>query len=200
METPVDVGSPPKSASDGPARSHEQSFSATMEVGGQISAPQSESAVVLDTGAAANLVCYNWLDNHNLFLGLQGLVKAVPYPSNARFEFGDGRIGEVKHVADIKVGIAGCKGASTAFVLGAEIPALLGKGASEALGAQLGFEEDTLSLLRRGVRVPPRVNAMGHYIISVVEFGRGLNVAAPYFEWSVAGDDLICLMEVCICH
>ena len=57
-----------------------------------------------------------------------------------------------------------------------------------------------LSLLRHGVRVPLGVNAMGHYIVSEVEFGRGPNVAAPYFEWSVAGDDLICLMEVCICH
>ena len=82
------------------------------------------------------------------------------------------------------MGIAGCKGAFTAFVLDAEIPAVLCKGELESLGAQLDFEKDTLSLLRRGVCVPLGVNAMGHYIVSVVEFGRGSEVAASYFEWS----------------
>ena len=101
--------------------------------------------MVLDAGATANLVCYKWLENHNSFLERQGLEKAVPYPSNARFKFGDGRMGEVKHAADIKVGIAGCKGTFTAFVLDADIPALLRKGALDALGAQLNFEKDTLS-------------------------------------------------------
>ena len=41
----------------------------------------------------------------------------------------------MKHAADIKVGAAGCMGAFTAFVLDAEIPALLCTGALEALGA-----------------------------------------------------------------
>ena len=86
-------------------------------------AAQSESAVVLDTGATANLVCYKWLENHNLFLGKQGLAEAVPYPSAARFKFGGGGIGEVKHAADTKVGIAGCAGAFAAFALDAEVPA-----------------------------------------------------------------------------
>ena len=54
-----------------------------------------------------------------------------------------------------------------------EIPALLRKGALEALGAQLDFAKDTLLLERRGVCVPLGLNAMGHYIMSVVEFGRG---------------------------
>ena len=102
-----------------------------------------------------------------------GLEKAVPYPSSSRLKFLGGGIGEVKHAADIKVGIAGCKGAFAAYALGAETPALLCKGALEALGAQLDFEKDTLSPLRHGVRVPLRVNAMGHYIVSVVEFGPG---------------------------
>ena len=159
-------------------------------MGGQFAASNSESAAVLDTGATANLVCYKWLGTRNSFLGRREMEKAVPYPSNARFKFGDGRIGEVKHAADIKVGVAGCKGAFTAFVLDAYIPALLRKGALEALGAQLDFEKDTLSLLRHGVRVLLRVNAVGHYIASVVEFGRGPAVAASYFEWSFA--DCIC--------
>ena len=112
--------------------------------------------------------------------------KAAPSPSSARFKFGDGRTGEVKHAADSKVGVAGCKGACAAFVLGAEIPALVCEEALEALGAQLDFEKDTLSRLRHGVRVPLRVNAMGHYVVSVVEFGRGPNLAASRFEWAVA--------------
>ena len=56
----------------------------------------------------------------------------------------------MKHAADIKVGTAGRKGAFMAIALEAEIPALLRKGALEALGAQLDFENDVLSLLRRG--------------------------------------------------
>ena len=64
-----------------------------------------------------------------------GFAKAGPYPSAARFKFGDGGNGEVERAADIQVGTAGCKGASAAFVLGAEIPALLWKGALEALVA-----------------------------------------------------------------
>ena len=146
--------------------------------------------MVLDSGATANLVCYKWLDNRNLFSERQGLGKAVPFCSSARFKFGYGGIGEDKDAADIKAGIAGCTGAFAAFVLGAEIPALLGAGAPEAqgaLGAQLDFEEDALSLSRHGVRVPFRINAMGHYVVSVVEFGRGPNVAASRFGWSVVG-------------
>ena len=50
----------------------------------------------------------------------------------------------MKHAADIKVGIAGRKGAVAAFALEAEIPALQCKGALEALGAQLDFEKDTV--------------------------------------------------------
>ena len=158
-----------------------------MEVGGggQFSASQSDSVVALGTGATANLVCYKWFANHNLYSGRRELEKAVPHPSSARFKFGDGRIGGVKHAADNRVGIAGCKGACAAFLLDAEIPAWLRKGALEALGAQLDFEKDTLSPLRHGVREPLRVNAEGQYIVRAVEFGRGPNVTASYFERSV---------------
>ena len=62
-------------------------------------------------------------------------------------QFGDGRIGEVRYAADIVVGIAGRRGAFTAFVMDAEIPALLRKGALDALGAQLDFGKGALSLL-----------------------------------------------------
>merc|ERR1712052_65500 len=95
------------------------------------------------------------------------------YPSAARFKFGDGRIGEVQYAANISVGIAGCKGTFTAFVMDAEVPALLRKGALEALGAQLDFAKDTLWLERHSICVPLGLNAMGHYVMSVVELGKG---------------------------
>ena len=64
----------------------------------------------------------------------------------------------MKHAADIRAGIAGRKVASTARVLDAEIPALLRKGAPEALGAQHDFERDILTNRKHGVRVLLRVN------------------------------------------
>ena len=72
------------------------------------------------------------------------MEKVHLYPSAARFQFGDGRIGEVQYAANVTVGIAGRKGTFTAFAMDAEIPALLRKGALEALGAQLDFAKDAL--------------------------------------------------------
>ena len=53
-----------------------------------------------------------------------------------KFRSGDGRLGEVRQAAGIPVGIAGNRGRFTAFALGADISALLRKGAAEALGGQ----------------------------------------------------------------
>ena len=105
-----------------------------------------DSVVVLDTGATANLVCFRWLSHHNSLLEQQGLPRVLTYPAQARFKFGDGRTGNVCFAADITVGIAGAKGAFTAFALDADIPALLCKGASEALAGQLDFARSTLTL------------------------------------------------------
>ena len=58
----------------------------------------------------------------------------MPYSTMARFKFGDGRVGEVKHATDIMLAIAGRKGVFTALALGADSPVLFRKGASEALG------------------------------------------------------------------
>ena len=62
----------------------------------------------------------------------------------------------------------------------------------EALGAQLDFAKATLWLERRGICVPLGLNAMGHYVMSVVEFGKGRpkrtrdpQFSASYFEWSL---------------
>ena len=55
-------------------------------------------------------------------MGRESVAKAAPYPFPPRIKFGGGRVGEAKRAADIKVGIAGCKGAFTAFAPDAEIP------------------------------------------------------------------------------
>ena len=55
----------------------------------------------------------------------------------------------------------------------ANIPALLRKGALEALGGQLDIERDISPTRKYGVRVPLRVNGAVHYVLSVVEFGKG---------------------------
>ena len=170
----------------------QNSFSTTFDLGGVFVAPKASSVVALDTGATANLVRRAWLANHNQFLERMGMEKAHLYPSAARFKFGDGRIGEVQYAANITIGIAGCKGTFTAFVMDAGIPALLRRGALEALGAQMDFAKDTLLLERRGICVPLGLHSMGHYIMGGAEFGRGgtkrtrgPQFSASYFEWSL---------------
>ena len=109
-------------------------------------------------------------------------------PAQARFKFGDGRMGDVEIAADITAGIAGPKGAFTDFALDAEIPALLRKGALEALRGRSDFSRGTPTLGSRGVGIPPKVNDMGHYILSVVDFDgrRSSRNRAPGFSASMA--------------
>ena len=185
MESPLEVGPSWEQGPGGPERSLEQSFLRDLRDWWAI------CGLALETGAAADLVCHKWIANHNLFLQKLGLPKMLSYSAAARFKFGDGRVGEVKRAADIEVGIPGCKGASAASVLDAEIPALLRKGALGAPGGHLDLERDISTIPKRSVRVPLRVNEMGHYVLSVVEFGkgpprsdRGPNLAASYSEWS----------------
>ena len=59
-----------------------------------------------------------------------GIPKVSTYTTLARFTFGGGSIGGVRYAADIEVGIPGRRGTYTAFVPGADILALLRKGAS----------------------------------------------------------------------
>ena len=200
METPVIVGCPPRAAPVGPVRSQKHSLPTTIELGGQFVGAESESVAVLDTGATAIFVCYEWLERRDLVLGEHGFPKAIPYLSAARFEFGVGGIGEVKNAADIKVGFAGCKDALEAFVLDAETPALLRKGALEALGDPLDFDKDTLSLLRHGVSAQ-RTLMPWSIILSLrpsLATGRILRPRTSSGRFWRSGQ--ICLMEDCICH
>ena len=84
-----------------------------------------DSAVVLDTGATANLVSVRRLTHSNSLLGEMGLPRVTTHPAMARFKFGEGRMGDVRSAAEITVGIAGANGNFTVFVLDADTPALL---------------------------------------------------------------------------
>ena len=71
-------------------------------------------------------------------------------------------------------------------------PALLRRGALEALGGQLGLARDVLAIWNHGIDTPLKVNEMGHYLLSVFAFGEetscvdlGPKLAAPYFEWAI---------------
>ena len=60
----------------------------------------------------------------------------------------------------------------TAFVLDGDIPALLRKGAMEALGGRLDLFHASLLIRQQGVQIPLRVNMAGRYILSVVDIRR----------------------------
>ena len=124
----------------------EKSLPTTLEAFMQLICTKEDSVAILDTVATANLVCFRWLNRHNSMLGKMGLPRVSPYPAQARFKFGDGRMGVARFAVDITADRAGAKGDFTAFVLDADIPALLRRGASEALGGQLEFPGDTLPL------------------------------------------------------
>ena len=144
---------------------------------------RNDSVVILDTGATANLVCFNWLSHHNDLLARRGLPKVVSYPARAMFKFGDGRVGEVCHAADIAVGVAGFKGAFTAFVLDSDVPALLSKGALESLRGRLDFAQHALTLGTTGKVIPLQMSDMGHYILSVADFPSRVQ-SASLLHWT----------------
>ena len=57
-----------------------------------------------------------------------------------------------------------------AYVVDAEIPALLGKEALETLGAHLNFCQRVLTLEAIGADIPLKVSAVGHYLLDVADF------------------------------
>ena len=129
METPV---FPQKAESVGGCetrRKCEQPFVITADAGDAFMVSQD-----------ANLVCFRWLARRNCFLGRRGIPRRpAANPSQARFRFGDGRLGGVRRAADIPVGIAGNKGMYTARVPEGDTPELLRAGAAEAPGRQMDF-------------------------------------------------------------
>ena len=86
----------------------EQSFSTTMEAGGLF--VLANSVVVLGTGATADSVCFSWLERRGRILQRESFPRVSTYLASARFRFGDGHLGVVRHAADIPVGISGDEG------------------------------------------------------------------------------------------
>ena len=167
----------------------EQAFSAALDMVGLIMVSKGDSVVVSDARATPNMACFRWLEHHHRLLERSGPQKASTNRSDARSRFGDGLPGEVRHAACIPAGVAGSKGMFIAFVLDADIPALLRKDAVEALGGQLDFSRDSSVLLKEGVASPLRANMLGDYNLCVVDFGAGASrkvrrpvVSASYFE------------------
>lgn len=79
---------------------------------------------VLDSGAAANSVCFRWLEDRNKSLGRTGRSSS----------HGLSGLRAIRFAADIPVRLAGNCVECTAFVPGADFPAFLRKGALEAAG------------------------------------------------------------------
>ena len=128
------------------------------------------SKVILDTGASANLVGAGWLNNHNSILKALGRPPAKIMPAFARSRYGDGRVGDVRRAASIPIAIAGATGHFMANVVDADVPALLGKEASETLGGHLNFCERVLTLASLGADVPLEMIPAGRYLLNVVDF------------------------------
>ena len=154
-------------------------------------ASDSDSLVVVGTGATANLVCLCWPARRNRTLGRERYRKVSTYPSSARLRFGDGRLDEVRQTADIPAGIAESAGKFTPFALDAGFPALLRKDAWGVLGGEPDLPCDLSTFREQGMSISLRESWMGHYILSAVDFREdpsrkviGPAVSAPRFEWA----------------
>ena len=91
----------------------------------------------------------------------------------------------VRLAADITVGITGRRATLAAFVLGADVPALVREGTLEALGGQLDVACVVWALRNRGVGTPLGVNPMGHFVLSVVALGDRPKLAGSHFGWAL---------------
>ena len=118
------------------------------------------------------------------------------YPASARFKFGDGRLGEVLHEADIPAGIVGNRGKLTAFALEADIPASWRKGALEAIGGRLDIPRDISALRKKGADIAMGVNRLGYYILSL-EGAAQENGKAPLFRPRISNGHLRKSVRTC---
>ena len=159
---------PPDRSAGGPPEGNVYQTSINMGIASKSVAH--DSVVIIDTGASANLVGAKWLEKHNLILRSIGRPQASVREAFASFRYGDGRVGDVHKAALIPIAIAGCTGQFMAYVVDAEIPALLGKEALETLGAHLNFRQRVLTLEALGADIPLKVSAVGHYLLDVADF------------------------------
>ena len=113
-----------------------------------------------------------------------------PCPARARSNWGDGSLGRVQFAADVPAGIAGGRGRFAALFLEAGIPALLRKGAVEAVGGRLAFASNALMLAEMGVAAPLKVSGAGRYVLRAASRGkergksvRGPNHSVSQYKW-----------------
>ena len=123
-------------------------------------------AVILDTGASANLVGANRLNNRNAILMASGRPSAF-----ASFRYGDSRVGDVRRAAVTLIGIAGYTGHFLAYVVvrGWHFLALPGKEAFGTLGRHFNFRERVLALEPLGADIPLEMSAEGRHLLSVAD-------------------------------
>ena len=124
---------PPERHAGGPSAGNV--YQTSINMGLALTSVAHDSVVIIDTGASANLVGADWLEKRNLILQSIGRPQAGVREASASFRYGDGRTGDVHKAAITPISIAGCTGQVMAYVVGAEIPALLGKEALETLRA-----------------------------------------------------------------
>ena len=155
MESLVNAQAAGYPAKEGEESNCEHSFSTTLDLDGQCEFMGADSVVVLDTGAAASLARLRSLEHRNKILASTGtddlklaMVAKEGYPTPQK------------------------PGKFAAFALEADIPALLRKGALEALGGQVDFSRGLSPLRKQGVRTPLQLNHMGRYVLSAVALGR----------------------------
>ena len=113
-----------------------QSFPTTLDLDCMFVFAEADSVAAFGAGANAHFACSRLLERRNRILERTGLLRVSTYPACARFRFGGGRLGAVRHTADIAVGKANNAGEFTAPAPEAEIPALSLKCALEPLGGQ----------------------------------------------------------------
>ena len=64
-------------------------------------------------------------------------------------------------------------------MVGADIPALLGKEAAETLGGRPNFCERVLALESLGADIPLEMSPVGHYLLNVVDFPESTGGGEP---------------------
>ena len=92
---------------EGVEETFEQSLATTSDIFSQFTLIDADSVVVLDTVAAAKVVCFRALGRRESVSGKWGIQPAQPLPAQVRLKFGDGRLAEVRRAADIPAGLSG---------------------------------------------------------------------------------------------
>ena len=99
-----------------------------------------------------------------------GVPPAQPYPARERYKFGNGRLGEVRNVAEIPVGITGGRGAFTTSPINAERPAILRQEAPGALGGHLRSPRTALTSSVAREREGPLRSQRGPHVAKTADF------------------------------